>query len=289
MRKRMIDHVAEAIAGSKLRDNLQIVVIDNLDDYVRANNITYEDLRPFINLAPPFDHIWFDAQGEILRGFGMRAVHTEAELSEYAAQYHKPVFPIWCEETHWMLIIKMFQLPVTISQAAGDLIFCVAADGKPIEYRGCALQFLGGEKWVNIEPPSVTMTSTNILAILLCLSLMNSQNVIMAETKADIRDGEARVRARAGKPPLRNYYTLKIVPGKRKQLVYNLSDRQPKHAREMSREHWRRGHFRTYAPDAPLFGREGLHGTFWFSPSLVSERKKGERIEKQYKVELTDD
>lgn len=46
--------------------------------------------------------------------------------------------------------------------------------------------------------------------------------------------------------------------------------------------HWVRGHFKTYSPDRPLFGR--LSGTYWWHPHLAGDVSNGVTI-KDYRVE----
>lgn len=51
--------------------------------------------------------------------------------------------------------------------------------------------------------------------------------------------------------------------------------------------HQVRGHFVTYRPEAPMFGRPGLHGTYWIPAHVRGDREHGE-VHKDYRVATGD-
>lgn len=287
MQKRLIDRVFEG-TDLTLPDDVQVFVLDDLIDYVKVNAFNFEKLKAFINLAPPFFRIFFEGfdSGD-LRGFFMQSIDNEDTIPALLRNHE---YPVWVEDTKWMLTFTAVRMWGKLVIHA-DVIFCICVDkngGVLPDQNGSHVQLVWPKRYAGVKHQQTVdelLTSPTLIAGLMCLSLMNSQNIIAVENKAQIRDGEAKVRARSGKAPLRNYYTLKTVPGKRSKAIYNLNDRLPKNARQLSRKHWRRGYFAFYTEEKPLFGREGLHGLFWKSPAFV-ESETDESVEKSYRVDL---
>jgi hypothetical protein len=89
-------------------------------------------------------------------------------------------------------------------------------------------------------------------------------------------------RRRATLPPSIRFTRLTIDPLRSgRRTVANTSTSQA------TPWHQVRGHFVTYRPDAPMFGRPGQHGTYWVPAHVRGDREYGE-VHKDYRVASAD-
>ena len=110
------------------------------------------------------------------------------------------------------------------------------------------------------------------------LSFLNCKNVKQAKIEPNPKLSK-RWRKRTGNP-LSRYHVLTV--GK----TYNAKDEGVDTHREGSEghrkaQHITRGHFRTYTPDKPLFGK--WHGTLWVSAHVRGSKEEGV-VTKDYKI-----
>ncbi len=106
------------------------------------------------------------------------------------------------------------------------------------------------------------VTGCFFLPFYLCLSFLNCRNVTLQAVEPDRRIN--RERRKAGRRPFVRYHTVNIEPIK---AVLRTEGGISQHGLRRAL-HIVRGHFMSYTEDRPLFGRPGLHGTFW-SPAHV--------------------
>lgn len=109
----------------------------------------------------------------------------------------------------------------------------------------------------------------------LATSFMTCKNVELIETQAPryVR----RQRQRERKPALTKFYTMNIEPMRRMLRTRGKSEEVG-----LKRAwHTCRGHFATYSPDRPLFGK--VSGRFWFSEHERGSKDAGE-VRKDYRV-----
>ncbi len=112
---------------------------------------------------------------------------------------------------------------------------------------------------------------------LLATSLMHCRNVKIMEDAPPPR--LSRKWERKHGFPLVSRYTLLIDPMREVLRGEGRSD-----ADGLQKAlHICRGHFKTYTPDKPRFGRDT--GTFWYSPHVRGDRKRGEVV-KDYAVKV---
>jgi hypothetical protein len=96
------------------------------------------------------------------------------------------------------------------------------------------------------------------------LMLLNCHNIETEKILPSIQLNAKRIKN--NKMPLFSYHTLIIKPiGKRQESI-------PKHLWE-NRIHLRRGHFKTYSSEKPLFGT--IYGRFWWQPHVAGRNKMG--------------
>ena len=124
-----------------------------------------------------------------------------------------------------------------------------------------------------------TLFSTLCLdTILYALQMLNCKNVKETEIEPSPKLSK-RFRKKTGFP-LSRYHILSI--GK----TYNAKDEQKETHTEGSEGHARaqhiaRGHFRTYTPEKPLFGK--VHGTFWIDAHVRGDKGEG-IVKKDYSI-----
>lgn len=108
------------------------------------------------------------------------------------------------------------------------------------------------------------------------ITLLHCKNIKTVANQPNAKVNKKRLRR--GKEPLVIYKTLNIHP--------NLSGNSGAGSKESDielRQHIRRGHWRLYTPQRPMFGRQGLHGLFWIEDTVVNPENEY-KVEKEYKV-----
>lgn len=110
---------------------------------------------------------------------------------------------------------------------------------------------------------------------LFALSLLHCKNVARVEHAPDA--ALQRARQRRNKPPLTKFYTLEIEP--MKQVLKKEGGIESNGLKKAL--HICRGHFATYSPDRPLFGR--VAGKFWIPAHARGSKSAGEAV-KDYAI-----
>ena len=126
------------------------------------------------------------------------------------------------------------------------------------------------------SPEKKVIALVDLSAIYKIFSIINCANIEYVVNKPD--EKLQRKRAKKNKLPLKDYYTLVI---KRKRQ-YHAYDKVQGQGANDTRLHMCRGHFKTYTPERPLFGR--YTGTYWWQEQMRGNAALGE-IEKDYAVE----
>lgn len=112
------------------------------------------------------------------------------------------------------------------------------------------------------------------LPLWLAVSFTHCKNVVLEENEPP--DKVSKKHQRRHGAPLTKYYTLEIGPIQAATQVNGSRD-----SRVERSFHIARGHFATYSPDKPLFGKYA--GTFW-KPQHVRGSKKSGEIVKDYAI-----
>lgn len=108
------------------------------------------------------------------------------------------------------------------------------------------------------------------------ISLCHCKNIRQTTVEPDAK--VQRKRARNNKPPLVTYRVLEIEPTMTRKSSVKGAEVSEKTKRAL---HITRGHFATYTPDAPLFGK--VTGTFWKPMHVKGNRMHGE-VKKDYAI-----
>jgi hypothetical protein len=113
----------------------------------------------------------------------------------------------------------------------------------------------------------------------LAISFMNCKGVIIEPHEPD--PVLNRERQRNGRKPFVRYHTINVEPMKRVlRTEGHIESEGLKKALHICR-----GYFATYTEDRPLFGRSGLHGTFWVPAHVRGSSKEG-IVVSDYRVNL---
>jgi hypothetical protein len=108
------------------------------------------------------------------------------------------------------------------------------------------------------------------------LMLLSCKNISTEQHSPDAALNKKRIKR--GKQPLFTYHTLSLKPvGKAQESI-------PKHLWE-NRIHLARGHFKTFTPDKPLFGK--ITGRFWWQPQVRGRNRNGV-VMKDYSINAND-
>lgn len=286
------------------------------DNAIDADKLTEQVFCDFPNLTPPFKFNWLEfridhtMKDRILDSFyggdyahrnslpiGMGAVLSsqiiddpmKAQLSdplrdalpmhfgEKARQklisemrYHRHI----AAPPRWMLFFtfNLFWKNEDVSPA-GVLACYLDAHGKYIP----DTLLLAGLVDVGI-PPILSLINIGRVAapMYYALSLLHCRNIQTRNVHPNPKLSKAR--EKKGKSPLTVYKTLNIHP----TLVVDSGQSCGNKEIEL-RQHIRRGHWKTYKEERPMFGRPGLHGLFWVEDTVVNPDNTY-KVEKDYKM-----
>jgi len=105
------------------------------------------------------------------------------------------------------------------------------------------------------------LDALNVVAML--GRFLNCRNVELVEVlPKTIASNPKKRRKRLSDPSRTRYRVVHVEPVGKRRRGHSASAS----ATTAKRQHMRRGHFKTYGPDAPLFGR--ITGTYWWGPAL---------------------
>lgn len=128
------------------------------------------------------------------------------------------------------------------------------------------------EQW----SPASDFTTAIGHVLLYTLSFLNCRNIELVEHRPSAV--LSRKHERKYGVPLTKYYELGIK---------GFSKRYPASGNKVERftpHHIVRGHFKTYTPEKPRFGRPGEHGRFWVDSFAKGDKEAGE-IKKRWRVQ----
>ena len=133
---------------------------------------------------------------------------------------------------------------------------------------------LSGKLWdVDNADEVAPIVGQAAYAVNISLLLLSCRNIELRETAAPEKLN--RKRKRSGRQPVFSFYTLRLVPVTRRQKSI------PAHLWH-NRIHLYRGHFKSYSPEKPLFGK--LAGRYWWQWSVRGNKELG-AVDKDYNME----
>lgn len=247
--------------------NAQRFHLGDFSDY-RDNGMVPSSKDPLFSkewgegIRPPYDNIWVDFQDS-------RELRTEGEPHSPKAgvlfqrtpskgEYYF-ITPISYIEGQW--------LPPLIS-------FVKYAHTHHLKIIPCSPKLLEDK----IEEMAAGFNRE--LAALNCfLRIINCKNVGTEDVEPATKINKSR--AKKKKPPLVSYKILTVNVPSRRTSDGNASSSHG----QTQRVHLRRGHYKTFSEEKPLFGK--YTGTYWWQPSVRGSKKNG-LVTKEYSLKLDD-
>lgn len=230
--------------------------------------------NPFDHMGPlrtPFESMWIEWTIPALPGgIGGDGTRFGAWVTE--ADPH-PTAPTAAAKT---LQLKLFW-----SKKQHEVFYEPAVMAVDVDEHGHALGI-----WMDRDPAKERNVNTRgyLLPALVAVGLMNCRNVRVDEVEPPIRPHRRKPRQpKQPKPLAHHVITLPSREGSRRgdrSLAQARTDAGP----EMPL-HVVRGHFKTFTPDAPLFGKHV--GTYWWSDRVRGSLDQG-RVSTIYRVGPTD-
>lgn len=223
------------------------------------------DWTSYPNVMPPFDVTWFEvAEGQCseTRGFGW-GVLTRVERTEPNA--------LFAVVTAFTFVSPSGSLPV------GPMAAFTYIVGPTGEMDGDIEGYDYYAKWARLdELPAKRLQRRLLVPVLLGISFTHCKNVTLVDAPDRRTRQQIRRDERAGVEPVR-FKTLDIRPMRKV-----LEDEGQAATVGMQRAlHICRGHFATYSPDKPLFGKHA--GTFWVPAHVRGNADRGV-VAKDYRV-----
>jgi hypothetical protein len=267
--------------GIEALPDMPVVVADNVGRYLNSfgPGTRLDDLVSVVR--PPFDEMWVDVQ-HVPTPIGMNAWGIHLGVDEDGERFKRR------PDDRWVVIatifgewrkndpvgpLAQFVLPLTDQGRLRD----PDAEGHGAIFGG----LVEIEGMAESERYAWTGWFKSPLgAGLLAISFMHCKNVDVREVRPADAVAKKR-RKRHGIPPTR-YYVLDIAP--MTGVLARDGDADATGLRNAL--HICRGHFKTFSPDAPLFGQ--LTGTFWWSDHVRGDAAHG-TIEKDYRIRIEDE
>lgn len=276
-----------------MRPDTVLVDVRNVSDYIRDTYHAHDYEKSWVpkdfpNIAPPWEHAFFEWPPEFLE-YRASLERCGAFIAGYA--YDEGITPgaLTSEadrlktEPRWFVTCSVVMKARLIKpRYMGSFALLADQTGAVCTYENsevgsAPLLHAGTEAWnaqaavVGSEHDLPQVCGPAFLGI----SFLHCKNVSTTLNEPPQRLQKKRVRK--GKKPLKAYYTLAIEP------MAQTLDREgaAKNTGIKQALHICRGHFATYSPGKPLFGKYA--GTFW-KPQHVRGSKSHGEIVKDYAV-----
>lgn len=257
--------------------------------HLEGNQLFMNDMG---DVRLPFEHCWFDFNKDYETD-SMVPVSHRYQRGGILVKQIKPDL-LWMdiivymnELQHWTLMPQGYVIAIdkTISEHSGVVewglegVRSVGGDtNKVLSYfksvNIAPIPYLDPKEFASDRQMQEDTDEASLLNV--TLMLLGCKNVV---TEKNIPDPIVnKKRTKKGNQPLFTYHTLSLKPvGKHQESV-------PKHLWE-NRIHLARGHFKTFTPDKPLFGK--ITGRFWWQPQVRGRNTKG-MIMKDYALDAKD-
>jgi hypothetical protein len=278
----------------RLREATKLVV-DNVTEFYFAvdDKEVWDLLQDFPCLAPPFDNFWVEtnrASRIVSRVYGIQStaeharawgghftVHEMDRVRDPYARWLRQQDSPWegpAPDAKWIVNVALF-----VEWEKGQIYGPAGLFSLELDEAGRAVELPGEQTRLLLITPTQNapeLTDGFLKPLLLGISFMHCQNVSQVPVTPPPK--LSRAHERRHKIPLTRYHVLNIEPFKA------AAKRQGGgHSGTVTALHIRRGHFKHYTADRPLFGR---HTGTWFWPQrLVGEVSEG-TVVKDYRLDL---
>lgn len=121
--------------------------------------------------------------------------------------------------------------------------------------------------------------------MLMSLSFLNCKNVVLEEVTPPAPVLTKKQKRLHIVPRAEHVYSNIIIQPLKALTAKNNAIPKPGEPSYHMRLHITRGHFRTYLPEKPLFGKPGWHGKFWI-PSHLSGRETEGTVDSTYEIRI---
>lgn len=261
-------------------DNCIVISGDNVAQYLEeTKKWTVNSVYDLPNIAPPFEQMFIEftaPNGEHI-GWYLYA-YDRKTVDSLPTMY---TLPDRIDEARWMIHSYMFvEHAPLIPQMTAEIF--VASDGSLVECEPeipfrikPAVGSIYSERWMAEDQTLVEGVAGFFVGVMWTICFMNTKNVVQEDVHPEPKLNKSH--QKKYRMPMRVYRVLKVSPMTRER-----GDGESKggsHSAPSS--HIRRGHFKHYSDDAPLFGR--VVGTFWYNEVMVGKKERGE-IVKDYEV-----
>lgn len=255
MKKRLADIYIPSIKGERRNWECPVIVTDSIISAIQMSDNNHW-VSSITSVMPPFRYFIWEAESAVEPGvvLGASVMRTTVE----AMKRHSP-YVSCCPDAAYLLMVS-------------PLILFDGWDLREFE------PFL-----TEIDQDGILLASTHTenpvttiqIALYYSLTFLNCRNIQLIEQRPSA--SLSRKHQRKYGVPLTKYYELGIK---------GFSKRYPASGNKIERfmpHHIVRGHFKTYAPEKPRFGRPGDHGRFWVDSFAKGDKGAGE-IKKRWKI-----
>lgn len=278
---RFIDKILRKTNRKEIVNALEdaiVVSADNVAQYLEdTRQWTINSAYELPNIAPPFQKMFieFYHPNQIDVGWYIYAFDRQKDENPRLLYGESDA----SKEARWVIQAFMFieKCPY-VPQFVVELF--VAGDGKLLEAEeGILFQAkpsVGSaftRKWTEEDSKLIESIAGFFVGALWAICFMNTKNVVQEDIHPEPKLNKVHVKKYHR--PMTVYRVLKVSPMSRERG----EDKGGTHSSPSL--HIRRGHFKHYGDDAPLFGR--IVGTFWYNEVMVGKQEQGE-IDKSYEV-----
>lgn len=290
--KRLIDRIRAERGAEAVPAEAQVIIGDDvlagIDRQTEDRQWTAAD---FPNIAPPFAHTFIEARSLLaareLKAEYIMGLHIADSTQQMWNRRTVPDGQVRHPATKWILTLFGWSfIDRVLFQYPGFAFIHVAEDGRWLDdaqnvqcyidtratggvtedHALYAMGFLPLKDLMNALPFAF-----------MTLSLLHCKNVSLRQQLPP--GAEARKFRKKHGVEMSRFHTLTIRP---------TGSRMAREARpgsdplDLRAQHIRRGHFRTYTPEAPLFGK--WTGTYFVAAHVVGDRELG-TVDKRYRVQ----
>jgi hypothetical protein len=236
-----------------MSDNIQKFLLDNIETPAQ---IIYKDVP---NMAPPYEEMWFEwkSYDGIFPRLGVH-VHIAKQNMTGGWNYRLAVHVETQQGAAMLPYVTAFSIPPS-GRTASLLYRYFPAEPE-----------LESEQHLNTCIPVLGACAGMVL---FAIGLLHCKNVVSIEKGGK----NPNIKNRRHRSKGTKHYVLDVVPAR------NIKRTEYEHPINGSpqRIHFRRGHFKEYTMDKPLFGK--YVGTFWWEAHVAGSKDIGE-IKKDYRI-----
>lgn len=254
----LFDNICREIPGT-FEKGMQKFLLDNIQSML-PKQIAYKDLP---NLAPPYQEMWFEwTMDDHALDINPYKVGAHVRAPKNTDQGWNYTFAIF-----WGTKKGVQVLPYIME-------FSIPPDGRVerINYKYSVLH--GAAALSAAADAEVDLVFGSYVGrIMFAIGLLHCKNIIEVEKGGK----NPNVKNRRHRSKGTKHYVLNIVPARNiKRTEYEQSAKG-----NQQRLHFRRGHFKEYTTEKPLFGK--YVGVFWWEAHAAGNAEIGE-IKKDYRI-----